>query len=164
MVMAPLYLIAGICVAISAVRSSSWPSVSGTVLSSQVVSKPSGRGVAYSPAIRYRYSVGGADHEGTRVWVIGDGISQGSVEAIVAKFPAGSTVPVFYDPSTPTRTVLVPGVSRDMALQAVIILVVTVVGMLVFPGWRLLRRPGPSPNHALQRTEAGHEAALDHDA
>lgn len=87
--------------------SGSWPSVKGTVQSSKVkridrVGKPH----RFETDIRYSYEVDGKSYSGSRI-KFGErrGLRQ-DIEPIVAKYPRGSEVDVFYKPNAPEEAVL----------------------------------------------------------
>jgi hypothetical protein len=90
-----------------------WPIAGGAVLSTEVTKhtyrdpQQHTTSYTYTPHVRYSYSVAGKSYEG-KVIRFGD-MTQGAVslaEAIVAKYPAGSTVAVRYDPQNPSRATL----------------------------------------------------------
>jgi Protein of unknown function (DUF3592) len=88
-----------------------WPSAGGTVLASEIAKRTirskQGTNTYYTPLVRYRYRVGGADHEST-VIRFGD-LESGSAkfaEEYVARYPTGATVSVRYDPKEMSRATL----------------------------------------------------------
>jgi len=85
-----------------------WPWVSGVTLESRVVEESIDRHVA---VVVYEYVVDGARHQGRRVWH-GDGWwTQPTCDARadVARYPAGKSVGVRYNPAFPGESVLEPG-------------------------------------------------------
>jgi len=63
----------------------------------------------YEASPRYAYEVGGARFRGDRFSYADTSrmdTQQGAVEAIARRFPAGSTVAVYYDPRHPERAVI----------------------------------------------------------
>ena len=89
-----------------------WPTADGTITASDVILGRTGKGgKAYSPGVRYSYSVDGTDYQGDGIQFGSSGIAERTAKAIVAAFPVGKRVPVYYDPQRPTRTVLMPGVT-----------------------------------------------------
>ena len=97
-------------------RSAHWPTVTGTITESSVAEhvsrdKDDNVEIRYVPQIAYGYRVGGREyHAATIKW----GFSQLYVDhegpqKTLAKYPKGSSVPVFYDPADPSNAVLEPG-------------------------------------------------------
>ena len=141
LVCAPFYVALGLYLTAVVVRSSSWPSTVGTITSSRVVAATFGKNTSYRPEVRYRYSVNGTMYENNRVGLLGPGVLGSEVQRVVARYPTGSSVRVFYPPSSPARSALVTGFTRSQLWVAAASFVFIVVGLLVFPGWKLLRRP-----------------------
>ena len=90
--------------------SRSWPTVSGTVLASEVrrygVTESAGR--RYYPAVTYRYEVDGRTYSGKRMYFDEVGSTESWAAELARKYPVGSTVPVYYDPASPERALLEP--------------------------------------------------------
>jgi Protein of unknown function (DUF3592) len=85
-----------------------WPSVVGTIVSSALEQPNPRHTKIYSVAVRYRYQVGGKDHESNRVfWGPNEGPREKMAE-IVAAYPAGRDVWVQHDPRKPDEAVLEP--------------------------------------------------------
>ena len=84
-----------------------WPASQGQVLAAVVGVQSGDDGPTYFPRITYTYSVNGQAYQNDRL-VIGGGISgsRGPAEQIVARYPAGSQVPVYYNPANPQEAVL----------------------------------------------------------
>ena len=80
-----------------------WPQVSGTVVSASVQVSHNGTGRHETPIVLYRYRVGAQEFQGNRVRLKRDG---GRACDTVARYPAGSCVPVFYDPRNPAESAL----------------------------------------------------------
>lgn len=85
---------------------SAWPTTMGTVIASRIderYSSESGR-VDY-PSVQYSYQVGGQSYQGTK---IAPGMEVGGTGAgkVVARYPAGAQVMVFYNPQNPSEAVL----------------------------------------------------------
>ncbi len=80
-----------------------WPEVRGTVLSATVQVSAQGNGRHETPLVLYSYRVGDREFQGSRVNV---GALTRQAADVVARYPAGSCVQVFYDPSDPTRSAL----------------------------------------------------------
>jgi hypothetical protein len=83
-----------------------WPSIPGTVVSSQVVSRSDGEGGTTDyPAVTYSYSVVGSNYKGSK---IAPGMEVGGMGAAktVARYPVDSKVTVYYNPENPADAVL----------------------------------------------------------
>ena len=102
-------------------RSQSWPEAVGTVVSAEVrkidtgaASTRVGYSLTYEPYIKYQYCVGASKFENDTYalaalpWTADPAPAQ----AILKGYPVGGQVPVFYDPSNPKNSALVPGGSR----------------------------------------------------
>lgn len=91
-------------------QSASWPSVPGTILTSEVESVRGGKSTTHGLKVLYTWTVEGQRYEGTRyrlnAWRSSD---RGYAEGLVERFPAGVTVPVYYRPGQPSEAVLVAG-------------------------------------------------------
>lgn len=92
--------------------SSYWPTVEGRVLSSKVKSEGGKNGgTVYSAEVNYSYAVNGVSFTSGRVRF--GSINTGNrvfPAQLVEKYPAGSSVTVYYSASDPSMAVLEPGV------------------------------------------------------
>ena len=83
-----------------------WPSTMGTVNTSYLERRSSSEG-GYTnyPVVQYSYQVSGQAHQGTK---IAPGMEVGGTGAgkVVARYPAGAQVMVFYNPQNPSDAVL----------------------------------------------------------
>ena len=95
--------------------SKTWPSVTGTITSSRVISgnKSSGRGhsrtsaVHYEIRVTYRYPVDGMYFTGNRIKINPDSTTiRKFAEEELLSYPVGKTVTVYYDPENPEKSVL----------------------------------------------------------
>ncbi|HEX8911636.1 MAG TPA: DUF3592 domain-containing protein [Humisphaera sp.] len=91
------------------VRAASFPTVQGLILESRVEVTRGADDTSHMPIIRYAYEVDGVRHEGSQIRHSGGLNDCGIAYALVARFPAGSVQPVFYDPTDPADAVLVAG-------------------------------------------------------
>ncbi len=113
-----------------ALGSKRWPSVSGKILSANVIYCPpvntdmdSGiRHGTYRPVLEYAYEVNGKSYRANHR-VFGDEAvaygSSGRAEAIIGDYPPDKTVEVYYDPTDPENAVLIPG-QIGMVLNALV--------------------------------------------
>jgi hypothetical protein len=98
-------------------KSRSWPSVTGSVLSSSISEHEStdddgSSTTNYGVSLLYSYSVGGQEFQGTRrTFTDVKTNSRSRAEKILAMYPQGGSVTVYYDPQKPSDCVLVTGVS-----------------------------------------------------
>ncbi len=110
-------------------RSIAWPSTTGLVLDTLVQEHPRtggrllgllGDSVAL-PLVRYRYDIGGVLYHSTRVSFRKLGLgSRREAHAVVADYPPGREVRVYYDPDHPGSSALEHGISWiTMALMIV---------------------------------------------
>jgi Protein of unknown function (DUF3592) len=111
----------------------SWPTTSGRILSATTqMRRRSGKGgYASYPHIMYEYTVGGRQYVSTRVTM---GMEMGGslyTPRVLARYPIGATVQVYYSPENPSDSALeasAPG-NRMLIVIAVIIIVMLVVSM-----------------------------------
>jgi len=101
-----------------------WPTVSGTIVESDVetfwensdVDPPHQPTRHYQPAIRYQYEVDGKTYHGDRI-TIGTRMSSNILQSAkrrAAQYPVGKKVEVFYNPEKPAEAVLFPGSSTHV--------------------------------------------------
>lgn len=130
--------------AFKGVTSSYWPTVEGRVLSSRVKSEAGKNGgVVYSAEVNYSYAVNGVSSTSGRVRF--GSINTGNriyPTQLVEKYPAGSSVTVYYSTSDPSVTVLEPGIQSASVLVLGIGLLFGGVGVaaIFLPTSRHLRR------------------------
>jgi hypothetical protein len=130
--------------AMKGVTSAHWPTIEGRVLSSQVKSEGGKNGgTVYSADIHYAYTVNGGSFTSRRVRF--GGINTGNriyPAQFVEKYPAGSSVKVYYSASDPSMAVLEPGMQSSSLLVAGIGLLFGGVGVaaIFLPTSRYERR------------------------
>jgi hypothetical protein len=90
-------------------RSLAWPTVQGEVLASSVTRYS--RRFRWDWQVAYRYRVGGRIYTGWRTY-FGSMVPIAVARNIVGRFPAQSVVTVYYHPSRPANSVLLPGVNK----------------------------------------------------
>ena len=93
--------------------SQNWPSTLGMMAESRVTRSTStdsdgDTSESYSPHVEYTYQVGGQEYRGKDITF---GFKQGfgspnKAEEVIARYPAGGSVTVYYDPSNPQKAVL----------------------------------------------------------
>jgi hypothetical protein len=87
--------------------SKKWPTIPGTIVSSSMERVPENKR-RYRAEVRYRYRVKGKDYESSRIFWGGNEGRQKHMTSVVAAYPAGGSVPVYYDPQNPAEAVLDP--------------------------------------------------------
>jgi len=121
-----------------------WPSTTGRVLAASVeASRRVGRsGVSFYPAVMYEYYVDGQRYVGNRISFgtrMGTGV-RSWVESQVERYPAGSEVEVFYNPTNPADAVLEHGAPGSWGNLLVVVILVgaLIVFLASFLGLRFL--------------------------
>jgi hypothetical protein len=95
-------------------QSLAWPSVQGEIVKSSVTRYV--RRFRWDWRVEYRYRVDGREHTGWRTY-FGSTVPIGVARNIVRRFPARSSVTVYYDPRRHGRSVLLPGVNKYTRLS-----------------------------------------------
>jgi hypothetical protein len=88
-----------------------WPSAPGTVVSSVLVQDTTGEITTFTPVVTYTYVVNGQTLQCDRV-----GFSPTRNKKILAKYPKGNPVQVFFDPQHPSTAVLEKGGSTRVMM------------------------------------------------
>lgn len=143
MLIVALYLLLPALSALLRARDSQkWPSVQGVLEHAwvetreytQSVSHNQRFRVSYFPQVRYRYTVAGQTYEGGRINIGAQvGSSKRDAERILAPYPPGSTVEVFYDPAAPENAVLERGINKTPVYAGLAMLALAVVlGMVLY--------------------------------
>ena len=85
---------------------SQWPSTMGTVLMSAIEQRSSSEG-GYTdyPVVQYSYQVGGQPYQSYKL-APGPDVGGTGAGKVVARYPAGAQVMVFYNPQNPSDAVL----------------------------------------------------------
>ena len=99
-----------------------WSSTLGTVLMSDIEWRRSSKGgsTAY-PVVAYTYTVNGQTYQ-SRKRAPGGEVGGTGARKVVAKYPAGAQVVVFYDPQKPSDAVLERKAPGQWIMLAVIII------------------------------------------
>lgn len=89
-------------------RASKWAQTTGRIVKSGMEARHhqfagEAETVTNTPAVRYEFSAGGVKYTGARIAIGGN---SGAAETVLARYPAGKSVAVFYDPSDPNECVL----------------------------------------------------------
>jgi hypothetical protein len=85
-----------------------WKQVTGTITESEVITGKTRKGKStYRPSISYTYTVGSTQYTGNTINAFGVNSTGRSYSSdVVGAYPKGATVPIFVDPSDPTRAAL----------------------------------------------------------
>ena len=85
---------------------SQWPSTIGVVQMSTIEQRSSSEG-GYTdyPVVQYSYQIGGQAYQSMKL-APGPEVGGTGARKVVAKYPAGAQVMVFYDPQNPSEAVL----------------------------------------------------------
>ena len=108
----------GIHLTLQGLTSQNWPAAQGTIISSEIQeSEDSDSGTVYGARVRYTYRVDNIDYSGSKVSFVDISASDSSIaNRVVARYPAGRSVAVYYDPAQPKTAVLETGVSANFLL------------------------------------------------
>lgn len=84
-----------------------WPMAPGQVLASGIGQENGENGVTYFPQVSYAYNVNGQTFQNQRI-VFGGGQTgnPAPAEKMAARYPAGSSVSVYFNPANPQDAVL----------------------------------------------------------
>ena len=84
---------------------SQWPSTIGSVIMSTLDRRSSDDGYTDYPLVQYSYQVGGQAYQGMKI-APGPEVGGTGAGKVVARYPAGAQVMVFYNPQNPSEAVL----------------------------------------------------------
>jgi hypothetical protein len=84
---------------------SQWPSTMGVVQMSTIEQRSSEDGYTDYPVVQYSYQVGGQSYQSMKL-APGPEVGGSGARGVVAKYPAGAQVMVFYNPQNPSDAVL----------------------------------------------------------
>jgi len=116
---------------------SQWPSTMGTVVMSRVDRRSSGDGYTDYPVVQYSYQVNGQPYQSTK---LAPGPEMGGTGArkVVAKYPAGAQVMVFYDPQQPSEAVLERKAPAQWFMWLMLVIFdCTLCGVIPFLWWTM---------------------------
>ena len=81
------------------------PSTMGSVVTSSIDRRSSSDGYTDYPVVHYSYEVGGQSYQSTKL-APGPEVGGTGARKVVAKYPAGVQVMVFYNPQNPSEAVV----------------------------------------------------------
>ncbi len=124
-------------------RSTSWPTVPGTVLSSDVEQKietdaDDSVSVYYYPRVRYEYKVEGKTYQSVKYKLLDASTTKKKAQEFTALFLPGNTVTVHYNPAKPEEAVLQPGSQNYLYFFLVLGVALVIAGVVQC----LLTNPG----------------------
>jgi uncharacterized membrane protein YidH (DUF202 family) len=115
-------------------QSQFWETVSGSIISSKIVSgKNSDNEVFYKPKIKYKYSIAGVTYRSDRIF-FGDPLEQTSAAMpakYVSMFPANAVVTVYYNPFNPAKSVLLPGETTYAKSTLILSTIFILIGVFI---------------------------------
>lgn len=99
-----------------------WPSTLGTVLTSTLERRRSGNNSGYTnyPVVQYSYRVGGQMYQSMKL-APGPEVGGSGAGSVVARYPAGAQVMVFYNPQAPSDAVLEKKASAQWVMWLVLV-------------------------------------------
>lgn len=118
-------------------KTNDWPGATGKIVESKV-SRSSGRREPrsrstdrdYTVDVRYSYEVDGQKFEGDRLRRVNQSHKWSSAKKEQSLFPPGKEVQVYYDPKTPSQSVLIKGIGLSWMMMA-LGLMALVIGLVV---------------------------------
>ncbi len=119
--------------------SESWPTTTGEILSSNVRIDDDDEGTSYFGDVTFRYVVADLPYTSDNVSFGQYGGNRSHAEEIVAKYPVGSQVTVYYDPNEVETAVLEPGVTWSSYFLIGMGVLFTCIPIIILP-FTLLRR------------------------
>ena len=89
-----------------------WPLVTGEITQSGIRTRQNDdEPDAHLPDVAYRYVVKGTEYVSRRVKYGSWAATRAEAQSYAGRLSVGQTVDVFHDPSDPSRSVLIPGIS-----------------------------------------------------
>jgi hypothetical protein len=93
--------------------SRSWPATTGQISAGRVEvthnrgDEDTADSITYTPVVQYQYWTGNQWLYGDRIGFVGRGFStQRQAQAVLANYPVGATVTVYFNPAKPAQAVL----------------------------------------------------------
>ena len=105
--------------------STGWPTVSGTVTSSETAKVMFRK----QPRVTYSYSVNGTRYTGNRI-SFAPGYPPKETDAILGRYPVGRDVVVAHEPGNPAQATLETGSNRQVTAEMRLLLICLVVIIL----------------------------------
>jgi hypothetical protein len=121
-----------------------WPRAVGEIISAEVCTLDPDGAPSYAPIVRYTYSVGGHSYTQSQSDLALTASSPEQAQAVVARYPVGAVVTVYYDPRAPQHALIDLTIRPHHALSALFVSLgiptLTWIGLsLLAGGLQLLR-------------------------
>ncbi|NPA58531.1 MAG: DUF3592 domain-containing protein [Aquificae bacterium] len=98
-----------------------WKKTEGTVIKSGMERAENNHRYDYfKPAVEYRYTVGGKEYTGRKVFLTELASDRKTVEKVLKQFPEGGKITVYYNPFRPEEAVLKRGYHAGMFIQTLV--------------------------------------------
>lgn len=134
----------GTMIAYKAYVTGTWSSVEGTITSSKTTVRtsshtspgaPGETNATYFAEIQYSFEINGLSQVSDKVSFSRSSYgTESEARAVVDKYPAGSSVKVYYNPSNPTETILEAGLTFAATLPLIIGLALLAIATLLAIG------------------------------
>jgi len=121
-------------------ESENWVSASAQIVSGNISARRGSKSTSYVLDIKYAYKVLGQSYENNQFSFGSEGTgydTRKKAEGMLAKYPIGNQVTIFYDPNNPQQAVLERKYDSTGAILAVIIGVIG-AGMIIYSYLQLL--------------------------
>ena len=117
---------------------SQWPSAMGTVNTSYLERRSSSEnGYTNYPVVQYSYQVGGNAYQGLKI-APGPEVGGTGAGKVVARYPAGAQVMVFYNPQNPSDAVLETKAPAQWVMWLILIIFdVALCGVIPIIWWAM---------------------------
>src|SRR5262245_13310882 len=112
---------------IAQVRALGYPTADGVVTASEVEIEHDSDGSTYTPQVAYLYSVARQELTGHRLQYQWSSFGPREARRIVAQYPPGTAVKVYYNPRDPSDSLLLPGLDSGHALIVLFMLPFNIV-------------------------------------
>ena len=116
---------------------SQWPATMGNVIMSTIERRSSDDGYTDYPVVQYSYQVGGQAYQSYKL-APGPEVGGTGARKVIAKYPPGAQVMVFYDPQNPAEAVLERKAPAQWLMWLILaIFDVTLCGVIPILWWTL---------------------------
>lgn len=114
---------------------SQWPTVQGTIISSEVYETNFESGPLWKSKVRFVYELAGLRYSGKQTWVVAQGdFGKKQAQKALLDYSPGATVPVYYNSANPGEAVVKPE-GRSNGAESVVMVwgsISGVAGLLAF--------------------------------
>ena len=118
-------------------RAAKWTRANGRIVRSELGTETRNNKEVKVPLVEYEFSVGFHKYRGKRV-SLAEVIAGPDAVGTVARYPMGTSVPVYYDPADPGKSVI----DRDLPsfFQGIWVAVAVLTAVILGAGWHFLLR------------------------